>query len=478
MNKIVRFAVLFVITVFMSQPALAIDPYPIDETDVKKYKDITDDPRPIFDNTKDHKVWIPDEAWSQITYDIDEMKRVWSECVGFKAPDVVGKVAPEIKPGKYTLADKTKLPFDKLMNKWEYARWNKPGDGLANHIGNYTEIEIVPTRQYYWALPVAEATLKYAGKTKQDDAGYILDETYSGGLPFPKPSGKHKGIQIIYNYERRYEEGEDALLVDLTIGVDKNWNHDHTGAAVTYMLRTKGRVVTPPFGLLDKRAAKQRELKTTIYTLSAPRDYFGNVYSITSFTDPNKSNMILAYVNILRRIRKLSSSDKQDQAVGQDITFDDAFGWSQAISPKIYPFEYRVIEEREFLVPALSLDGAEYTDSKDKYSLKTARFERRPCWVVECKQLDSNYIYSKRVVTVDKETLNFIYHEMYDQKERLYRGMMLQFAFLEPMGLVNPFYILSGDFIDVHSTLSYDIGYPALWVDRNETSLRNLMKAK
>lgn len=459
------------------QPAVAIAPYPIDYADVVKIKAVTDDPRPFLTDSQFYKIWIPDEAWKQITFDQAEMKKLWAEVVGFKAPDAVGKTVPEIKPGKYTLSDKTRYPFDRLLPSFYYNKWNNPGEGGFNHIGYYTEFEIIPTRQYGWSIPIAEATLKHMHLVKQDDEGYMtVDSTY-GGYPFPRPSGKHRGIQLLYNWERRYVFGEDAFAMDLTRGVDKNWNIDHTGLAVSSILRVAGRI-TEPVGYMDELAKKNSQLKLWLYSLREPRDFYGNVYLVTMYTDPDKSSGLLAYVNMLRRIRKLSSSDKQDQAVGQDIAFDDADGFSQAISPKHYPYDYTVIEDREFLAPALTEDGSEYIDTKDQFKWKGLRFERRPVLVLEMKQRDPNYIYSKRIIYFDKETLMPFHFEYYDQKNRLYRSFAMLFANVKPMGILSPIMAVSADHIDVHSTFSFVPSYPALWLDRNSVSLVKMVKTK
>ena len=48
-------------------------------------------------------------------------------------------------------------------------------------------------------------------------------------------------------------------------------------------------------------------------------------------------------------IRKMSATDSQDPVAGQDLIYDDAEGFLQKISPTRYPYEYRILEEREYL---------------------------------------------------------------------------------------------------------------------------------
>ncbi len=134
-------------------------------------KNIIDDPRSIVDKFHPSKI-LPPELWAKVSWDKKEMSDLSAEVLGFKAPDVVGKIAPEIKPGKYTYQDLEKYPgLKKLIPPEMIEYFIKPGG--KPHAGNIPEFEIVPTRQYYMSLPVARATKDNMGKAQQDEQGYI-----------------------------------------------------------------------------------------------------------------------------------------------------------------------------------------------------------------------------------------------------------------------------------------------------------------
>lgn len=464
--------------IFLS-PAWAQDikPYKLSIVESETYKAWLDDPAPFYKNIEGYKKVIPPEVYAKITYDKEKMKQTWAEAVGFKAPDVVGKIAPEIKPGKYTLEDKKRLPFDKLMWEHMYNRFNPPGEGTPNHVGNFTEFEVVPTRQYYWALPIAEATLENLGKTQQDGNGYLEEDTYVAGFPFPRPSGKFKAQQCVYNWQKRYMNGEDHYYIEHVLGINKRWTKDHDGEGIAYWFRTQGRCVSEPFGWYDRQAEDQGEDWSFRYDVMAPRDQFGNIITQTRYTDPNKPDLFMVYVNVLRRVRRLSSSDTQDPAVGQDIIYDDAAGFARKLSPERWVYEYKVLEEREFLVPMTS-DGSPYIDSTNNYQYRKLQFERRPVIVVQLTQTDPNYIYSKTVMYFDKETLLFIYKADWDQKGRFYRSWDNLFGFLPEMGQLNQFQVLTLDHLDVHSTWYSGYAYPALWLNRGTTSMAAISRGK
>jgi len=450
--------------------------YELSIAQLEKYKASIDDPAPFYKNIEGYKKIMPPEAYKRVTYDVEAMKKTWAEVIGFSAPDVVGKVYPEIKPGKYTYKDKEKLPFDKVMWKFMYDHFNPPPSSGPRHIAYFPEIEIVPTRQYYPSLPVAEATKKYMGTAKLDDQGYLMEDSYTAGYPFPRPDGKFKAQQIIYNWMKNYNlDGE--YYWEHCHGYTKDLRHDYEDNATAISIRLQGRVKWEPFGWLDERAKDQRELKVFQYTSLAPRDLYGNVLTITSYFDANKDDLFLMYINQLRRIRKMTASDLQDPAVGQDMIYEDWQGFQQKLNLKRYPYKYEVIGEGEFLVP-ITIDGSPYMSSKENCIIKNLQFERRPCWVVQMTGLDKNYIYSKRIWYVDKEILYLHHLDNYDQKGRLYRTYTSLWGFVPEMGIYNQTQAWELDHVDTHSTNCITYSYPALWLNRNDFSMSGLVKAK
>lgn len=209
----------------------------------------------------------------------------------------------------------------------------------------------------------------------------------------------------------------------------------------------------------------------------APRDLFGNIINITSYMEPERFDLFLMYINQLRRIRKLSTSDTQDPAVGQDMIYEDWQGYFQKLTPKRFPYKYEIIGEGEFLVP-ISWDGSTYMSTKEGYILKNVQMERRPMWVVQLTQLDKNYIYSRRVFYFDKEILYFHHVENFDRKGRLYRSYDSIWGFIPEMGTYNQFHTLALDHVDTHSTAYHSYSYPAVWLDREDISMKGMIKMK
>ncbi|MDD5007205.1 MAG: DUF1329 domain-containing protein [Syntrophorhabdaceae bacterium] len=441
-----------------------------------KHKRYFDDPRPVFTNWS-WKKNMPPEQYAVYASDPEVTKRLWAETIGFKAPDVVGKIAPEIKPGKYSYNDKEKYPGLKaLMVPALYERF-KPGvaPSLA---GNFPEMEIVPTRQYPWNLKIAQATKDNAGQAKLDEKGYLISKTLRPGFPFPKPSGKFAAQQYLYNNRQNYITGEDSYGVIRQTGFSKNLKPDYGSKGIICYLRLQGRAVTPtrPDGFFDERAKARDETLNFRVEFYAPRDRFGDALLSTYYNDVDKLDTIFMYIGALRRVRKLSNTDTQDTTGGSDYTYLDSFGFSQKMSPTLYPYKYEIVEDREYLFP-YTIDGSDYLTSKgaEWHGLK---FERRPVVVLKLTQLDKNFIYSKRMIYVDKETFQILHAEMYDQKGRLWRTYTHLSYYDTGTGIHSMTKQLIQDHLDVHTSINQAYFMPTVgWSQRNKFDITSLQDA-
>lgn len=440
---------------------------------IHKKKEIYDDPRPLVKDLS-YDTLLPSETVQDLTYDIEAMKRLWSDLVGFKSPEITGNVAPEIIPGEYSCADKDKYPFKEIMIPTYYDRFNPGSPPFAC---NFSRIKVIPTRHYYWALPVSEASKKYQGQVKQDAAGYMDYSTYEAGFPFPRPSGEHKAMQIMYNWEKRYVNWESSYLLLEVKGFDADLREDFDSLMEMFAIRLDGRVTMEPFGWLDERAEANHESRAIINKCYSPRDLFGNAFSSLTYENPNKMHQCMMYLNVFRRVRTMSGTDTQDAMGGQDTIYEDGDGFNQKITTKRYPYTYEVIAEREYLVPAYTLDGSGYLSSKGR-ELHDYEFERRPVYVLKLTQMDKDFVYSYRILYFDKETFTLLLAENYDQRGRLYRDYAIRNVFHPTMGMFSLSDIVSRDKVDVHSTYQRGFVVPAPGIGRDDVSIRNMIKSR
>jgi hypothetical protein len=475
MNKVkisvICFWVIFLALGMMVAKLWAAEEFKISAKKIVDNKKLLDDQRPWLTNLAFKKILSP-ELYSKLTYDVDEMKKLWAECVGFRAPDVVGKIAPEIMPGTYSYKDKEKYPgLKELMIPLFYNEFFKPGG--PPFAGSFPEIKIVPTRQYYWSLPIAKATKESIGRVQLDDDGILREETYVAGYPFPRPDGKFKANQIVYNKLRSYEEFENNYAPGIVAGFTRSLRQDQEMAFDGFSIRLKGRVQMEPLGWLDERAKKLGEHYAINLTYLAPRDMFGNVINMTKYLDSDKFDQVLLYIGALRRVRVMGATDIQDVVGGADNIYADANGYSQKPSKKIFPHKFEVIAEREYLFPVIS-DGSGYFSSQG-LELRNYEWERRPMYVVKMTQLDKSFVYSYRIGYFDKETLLLSHIENYDQKGRLYRSANLWYQIVPEMGNNFGWEALAIDHLDQHTTFQRTLSTPAPWIDRTYIGVRGLV---
>jgi len=370
--------VFFLALVMMTPAVWAAEEFKVTAMEFGEHKKAFDDPRPYL-TTLTYKKALPTDLYDKLTYDVEEMKKLWAELVGFRAPDVVGKIAPEIKPGTYSYRDKEKYPgIKELMIPLHYEVFFKPGG--PPFAGNFPEIKIVPTRQYYWNLPSAKATKKYMGRSQLDDQGIIKEETYVAGVPFPRPSGKFKANHILYNLIKTPFYWDNTYSCSVNKGFTRTLRIDQDMLTESMSIRLKGRVEMEPYGWYDKRAKKLGEVKGFNFIYLAPRDMYGNIMSCVTYLDPDRYDLMMVYVNVLRRVRVLSATDIQDAIGGADYIYADKDGFGGKLSATIFPYKCEVIAEREYLVPSHTLDGSEYMSSKG-YEMRNYEWERRPMYV-------------------------------------------------------------------------------------------------
>ena len=442
-------------------------------SEVLGFKKIIDDPSDLI-VAHPLKSAMPAEIYNLMTFDVEEAKKKTAEILGFKSPDLVGKIAPESKPGKYTYQDLEEYSGLKELFPPEILLHIKPGGPPL--VASIPDFEIIPTRQLYWFLRLCEITKQNLRKTELDKDGYIVPLSWQGGFPFPRPSGKFKAQQVYYNFEKRIGTFDTCFVSkNESMSFDKNLVRDKYNQTGNYKIKFMGRTLFPPYGWFDEKAKSNGEFLSFLSVTLLPRELSGTVLLNHKYDDPDKMDQWMIYVSSLRRIRKMNPTDTQEPA--GDMAYDDMFSFSQKITPKRYPYKFEIIAEREYLMPVEYNRAKAWIDSKQGYALRDAQFMRRPCYVLRMTQLDPNYIYSKRIFYIDKENFTTYLCANYDKKGRLYRTQIRSRVFMPDTAQI----ILWGthtrqfDHIDLHSTFQMPIPFPAS-LERKDFTIQNMIK--
>jgi len=479
-SKLIKGSMIFCLTaIFFPLAALGAENLPHPDTylpnpnDLHKLKKVTDDPTDLMTAYPMRDV-LPPEIQGLMTFDEKEAKKQTEKILGFKSPDQVGKIAPGIKPGKYTFEDLEKYPGFKELFAPEFLLHIKPGGPPL--VGNMPEFEIIPTRQLYWYSKLCEETRQNLGKTELDKNGYLAPATWQGGFPFPQPEGKFKAQQVFYNFEKRITHFDMCFFIKTeTMAFDRNLSRDKYAQTVSTNIKFMGRTLFPPYGWLDEHVKKSGMFMSYSSLTLEPRASRGTVLLNHKYDGPDKMNQWMVFAPSLRRIRKMNSTDTQEPA--GDLIYDDISHISQKITPHKYPYKFKIIAECEYLMPIQYNRAEAWIDSKNGYVMGGVQFMRRPCYVLQMTQLDPYYVYSKRIIYIDKETFVSFLSANYDQKGRLYRSQIFTRTFMADTGHISSYgtFSLMIDHSDLHSTFSMPISFPAPF-ERKEFSIQSLSK--
>jgi hypothetical protein len=256
---------------------------------------------------------------------------------------------------------------------------------------------------------------------------------------------------------------------------DRNLSKDKYGQTVSTNIKFMGRTLFPPYGWLDAHSKKNGMFLSYSSVSLEPRASRGTVMLNHKYDGPEKMNQWMIYVPSLRRIRKMNSTDTQEPA--GDLIYDDISHISQKITPHKYPYKFEIIAEREYFMPVQCDLGETWVDSKNGYALRGVQFMRRPCYVLQMTQQDPYYVYSKRIIYIDKETFVSFLSANYDHAGRLHRSQIFTRTFMADTGQISSYGNISLmiDHADLHSTFSMPISFPATF-ERKDFTIEHMVR--
>lgn len=369
-------------------------------------------------------------SWAWESQD-PQLAKDWENMLGYKAPDLVGKVAPEINPGM-VIDSKNYKDYPGLKDLLPESLYNRLD---PNAYAPLAPIKIVKTDQYHFSRGFLNKSLVNS-KTCRFAEDQLTIVEYQGGFPFLPP-----------------KNGNELAVCD-----DNGYLGD-TFAMRPMRLRLYGRDNKPEremrqnlgflryFGCTDWKENVQPNPEQIHYFNSGvftyPRDVSGAAYVRKRYLPADKSDEFLLYIPSMRRIRKMGGRDTQDPLFGSDLVWDDFNMWWQKLSTTDFPNDYKMHPEREMLLPTFinynwpnDRATAGYTDYKidesgEQIYLYYGSWQRRPVWPLEVISKDNAYMYSKRILIEDMETCLALQTDMYDPKGRLWRSWVRDYNLSE-----------------------------------------------
>jgi hypothetical protein len=347
----------------------------------------------------------------------------WAKMMGFKAPDVVGKVAPEIKAG-IVIDSKNYQQYPGLKELLPQSLYDRFDPAAYAPLA---PIKIVKTDQYHLSRGFLEKSLESAKTCKLAADGLTL-EGYKGGFPFINPKTGNEAAQLC---DQDYL-GDSFAMRPMSLRLYNAQNKPERE------LRQHLNVLRYQ-GCTDWREGDiQPNPQNIMYAVSGtfiyPRDLSGTSYVRKRFLKAEDADEFLLYIPSMRRVRRMSGRDTQDPLFGSDLVWDDYNVYWQKLSATEFPNEYKILKKTEMLLPTFidynwpdDRTTAGYVDYKvdetgDQTYLHFGSWQRRPVTIVEMKSLDSAYLYSKRIIVIDQETGLLLQTDLYDQSGRLWRS--------------------------------------------------------
>jgi hypothetical protein len=305
--------------------------------------------------------------------------------------------------------------------------------GVLWCLQNGMEMDIVPYQKISVPADYQAATEKYSAQVKLNDQNMV--ENWVAGKPFPNidPNDKQAAQKIMYNFERThyFTETLDLNLTDADTGslyIDANGNRHynverHFVPEWLRIFRYEGRIKNDPKPLITPNNDKTFH-KAGLYPLIEPFDLKGVGGVSYRYQDQHRQDDTWLYLPFVRRVRRMSSTQRSDALFGQDIDVDSFGGYAGQIPW----FEWKLLGEKPLLMSLHGQSLPPKTCKTDGGMTFCEPWELRPnVYVVQGKSKFPGYAYSSRVIYVDKESNIIGYSDLQDPAGQLWKTVMISF---------------------------------------------------
>lgn len=395
-------------------------------------------------------------AWQS---QVPELCKEWEKMLGYKAPDVVGKVAPDVKSGM-TIDSSNYKQYPGLKDLLPPALYDRLD---AASYAPLAPIKIVDTVQYHNSPGFLKKSLANRETCKFAEDGLTL-VGYQGGFPFAPPKN---GTELAMIDDNGYL-GDSFLMKPMRLRLFNRKNQPERE-----MRQDLG--FFRYFGCTDWNKDTDPNPEQLHYFSAGvfiyPKDVSGAAYSRRRFLPADKPDEFLLYIPSMRRIRRMGGRDTQDPLFGSDLVWDDFNMWWQKISTTDFPNEYKMEPMREMLLPTFISYNypddrykAGFTDylvddKGDQAYVRFGSWQRRPVWPLEVISKDPNYMYGRRLIMDCAETGMALQCQMFDWKGRLWRSWVRDYDLSEKGEGVMEDIIDIVDHLNTHRTVLDFKGY-------------------
>jgi len=291
-------------------------------------------------------------------------------------------------------------------------------------------MKIVPHKKVVWDKAYTEATEKYSGQVALAPDGRSISG-HVAGMPFPNidANDPQAALKVMWNYDhkpfltddgdlRNFDADTGPVSGDGTMQVERHFLLDHLRSlAYTGRLYVDPRPEWPnPDGV---------RAKTSLHPILEPFDLKYVGLTSIRYLSPDRQDDTWLYLPTLRRVRRLSSSQRSDALFGQDTDTDSYGGYAGQIPW----FDWKFLGEKDILASFHSEEfPVKYCDGAGDF-IFCDTWEKRKTYVVEGVPKSPQYAYGKRLLFIDQETYLIAFSDIADRSGQLWKVWVNQYSF-------------------------------------------------
>lgn len=281
---------------------------------------------------------------------------------------------------------------------------------IIKDVSRWGEIwfEVVPYRTVEPTPGNIVMTKKYYGTAKLGSEGEIIG--YVSGVPFPATQNAN---EMAHNFRTR-SFGDGYNNEDIGIIVDGRLKYDRSVQIKNTLAFLSGRTDYAPVPELPKNP-KGIWRAFSMLQLQPPETRNMRILEI-NYQDTRKPYDSWFWMPSIRRVRRRSTSERQDAQGGADYCAYDNMGWDGAV----YLNSYKYLGQKEMLM-GRHTDKEKLVHTEGKCLFDGTQRERVKLHVVEATSKDPNFLYSKMIWYLDPEDWQMLYSDRYDRSGKLWK---------------------------------------------------------
>ena len=289
-----------------------------------------------------------------------------------------------------------------------------------------------------------EVTNKNKGTARLNEKGHLVD--WVNGFPFP---GSENGLEIAWKFINARNYGEELLARFYTGVIDRAGNARYSVSEQGY-LWWKGRLHGEKVPCYEPNP-NNYDFYSSLGFFS-PYDLKGIVMITHRYDSADRDDDMWMYINSLRRIRRMATSQRWDKFPGgSDLAYDAVTGFQG----KPTNYEWKYLGKKELLCARQAKDSIQEVKGKPIGACDQL-YQRVNTVMVEYIPKITSTI-SRAVMYLDPEIWACYYVEFYDKRGRPYLFMFYPWV-IQANGYQSPIGFVVADVQRVHASLinTYD----------------------